>query len=157
MATKNRKCSICGATKSITDFPTYKKGYYKKLCKACYNTRKRTYKCSSPEQYLWSRLGRQNKNQAQVEVELTKDDLKALWDEQQGKCAVTGLHMTYFPRAMRSSTGLNASVDRIDSTGIYSRGNVRLVCNKVNMMKGAGEDADMLWWCKQIIDGLENE
>ena len=65
--------------------------------------------------------------------------------------------MTYFPRAQRNSTGLNASVDRIDSTDIYRKGNVRLVCSKVNYMKGAGEDADMLWWCKQVIEGLEGE
>ena len=158
MAVKNRKCTVCGITKPIGDFPPHQKqGYYKRTCKSCHLAKQASYKYRSPENYLYTRLGRQNKGVSQVEVKITKEDLKDLWEFQQGKCAVTGLHMTYYPRAHRNSTGLNASVDRIDSTDIYRKGNVRLVCSKVNMMKGAGEDADMLWWCKQVIEGLEGE
>lgn len=158
MAVTNRKCTVCGVTKKLTEFPPHqKRGYFKRLCKDCNRAKNAAYKYSSPENYLWSRIGRQNKAQAKVEIKITKEDLKVLWEIQDGKCAVTGLHMTYFPRAQRNSTGLNASVDRIDSKDIYRKGNVRLVCSKVNMMKGAGEDADMLWWCKQIIEGLEGE
>ena len=158
MAVKNRKCTVCGITKRIEEFPPHqKKGYFKRTCKPCDSTKKAAYKYRSPEIYLYTRLGRQNKGQARIEVKITKEDLKELWDQQQGKCAVTGLHMTYYPRAHRRSTGLNASVDRIDSTDIYRKGNVRLVCSKVKVMKGAGEDADMLWWCKQVIEGLEGE
>lgn len=156
MAVENRECAVCGIAKPLEEFPSHK-GYYRRDCRPCFNAKRNAYKSSSPEQYLYSRLGRQNKGSSKVEVKITKEDLKELWEQQQGKCAVTGLHMTYFPRSQRNSTGLNASVDRIDSTDIYRKGNVRLVCSKVNMMKGAGEDADMLWWCKQIIEGLEGE
>lgn len=156
MAAKDRKCAVCGATKPLTEFPPHsKEGYYKRACKPCHALKKQSYKYSTPENYLWSRIGRQNRKQSQVEVAVTKQYLKELWEQQNGKCAVTGLHMTYYPRAMRESTGLNASVDRIDSSDIYRQGNIRLVCSKVNLMKGAGEDADMLWWCKQVIEGLE--
>lgn len=158
MAVKNRKCNVCGVTKKLTEFPPHRKrGYFKRTCRECDRVRVAKNKSSTPENYLFSRLGRQNKGSAKVEVKLNKDDLRDLWDQQEGKCAVTGLHMTYFPRAQRQATGLNASVDRIDSTDIYRKGNVRLVCSKVNYMKGAGEDADMLWWCKQVIEGLEGE
>lgn len=158
MAVTNRKCTVCGVTKKLSEFPAHsKRGYYKRSCKDCHRAKAASYKYSSPENYLYSRLGRQNKGASQVEVKIKKEDLKELWEQQQGKCAVTGMHMTYYPRAQRNSTGLNASVDRIDSTDIYRKGNVRLVCSKVNMMKGAGEDADLLWWCKQVIEGLEGE
>lgn len=158
MAAKDRQCAVCGVTKPLDEFAPHRKGgYYKRTCRPCDSAKKAYYKHSSPENYLYSRLGRQNKSQAKVEIKITKDDLRELWDQQQGKCAVTGLHMTYFPRSQRHSTGLNASVDRIDSTDIYRKGNVRLVCSRVNFMKGAGEDADMLWWCKQIIEGIEGE
>lgn len=158
MAAKDRKCAVCGVTKPLTEFPPHSKGgYYKRACKPCNALKKQSYKYSTPENYLWSRIGRQNRKQSQVEVAVTKQYLKELWEQQKGKCAVTGLHMTYYPRAMRESTGLNASVDRIDSSDIYRQGNIRLVCSKVNLMKGAGEDADMLWWCKQVIEGLERE
>ena len=158
MAVKNRKCTVCGVTKRIEEFPPHqKKGYFKRTCKPCTTAKTAAYKYRCPENYLYTRLGRQNKGQARIEVRITKEDLKELWDQQQGKCAVTGLHMTYFPRSQRKSTGLNASVDRIDSMDVYRKGNVRLVCSRVNMMKGAGEDADLLWWCKQVIEGLEGE
>jgi hypothetical protein len=111
------------------------------------------YKQSTPESYLYTRLNTGRR----VGVSLTKTDLKDMWDAQQGKCSVTGLHMTYASRRMRDSTGLNASVDRIDQSKGYEKGNVRLVCYRVNLMRHAGEDADLLWWCKQIIEGIEGE
>lgn len=158
MADKNRTCKTCGITKPLVEFPPHQKsGYYKRTCHPCTNAKRQEYKHRSPENYLWSRLGRQNKNAHQVEIKIAKEDLRNLWDQQGGKCAVTGLHMTYYPRAQRYSTGLNASVDRIDSSGIYSQGNVRLVCSRVNMMRAAGEDADLMWWCKQILEGLGGE
>ena len=158
MAVKNRKCTVCGITKPIGEFPKHSRGaYYRRTCKPCTLAKKAAYKYSSPENYLFSRLGRQNTRSAKVPIEIDKEYLRVLWELQDGKCAVTGLHMTYYPRPQRQTTGLNASVDRIDSGDIYRKGNVRLVCSKVNMMKGAGEDADMLWWCKQIIEGLEGE
>ena len=158
MAAQDRKCAVCGVTKPLSEFPKHtKQKYYKRTCKPCTLAKQASYKYSSPETYLWSRLGRQNSASQKVPVEITKEYLKELWDEQDGKCAVTGLHMTYYPRPQRQSTGLNASVDRIDSSGTYSKGNVRLVCSRVNMMKGAGEDADMLWWCKSVMAGLEGD
>ena len=158
MADKNRTCQTCGVNKPIEEYPPHrKKGYYKRTCRPCDRVKMAAYKHTSPDIYLWTRLGRQNKNAGQVQVKLTRKDLKDLWEQQQGKCAVTGMHMTYFPRAQRKSTGLNASVDRIDSQDIYRKGNVRLVCSRVNVMRQAGEDADLLWWCKQIIEGLEGE
>lgn len=158
MADKNRTCKTCGTTKPLVEFPPHQtNGYYKRICKPCHSAKQALYKSSSPENYLYSRLGRQNKGSAKVEVRIAKEDLRDLWDQQGGKCAVTGLHMTYYPRAQRNSTGLNASVDRIDSSDIYRKGNVRLVCSRVNMMKAAGEDADLMWWCKQILEGLDGE
>lgn len=155
MAVENRECAVCGVTKKLTEFPLHGRGEYRKRsCKECNAAKKNAYRSASPEAYLFSRL---NNKARKVEVSITKEDLRAMWDEQQGKCAVTGMHMTYYPRRMRDSTGLNASVDRIDQSKGYEKGNVRLVCYRVNLMRHSGEDADLLWWCKQIIEGLEGE
>ena len=153
MAIENRKCAVCGLTKTLEKYPPHSKGYYKRSCRDCYNARKKRYKQSTPESYLYTRLNSGKK----IESSLKKEDLKDMWDAQQGKCSVTGLHMTYASRPMRDSTGLNASVDRIDQSKGYEKGNVRLVCFRVNLMRHSGEDADLLWWCKQIIEGIEGE
>lgn len=155
MAVENRECTVCGVTKPLKDFPLHGKGSYRKrTCAACHAVKKNAYRSSSPEAYLFSRLHNKTRK---AEISITKEDLRMMWDQQQGKCAVTGMHMTYYPRRMRDSTGLNASVDRIDQSKGYEKGNVRLVCYRVNLMRHSGEDADLLWWCKQIIEGLEGE
>lgn len=154
MAIEDRECAVCGLTKPLDLFPPHnKKGYFKRTCRECHNAQKKLYKQSTPESYLYTRLNTGKR----VGVNLTKADLKDMWDAQQGKCLVTGMHMTYASRPMRDSTGLNASVDRIDQSKGYEKGNVRLVCYRVNLMRHTGEDGDLLWWCKQIIEGIEGE
>lgn len=154
MAVENRQCAVCSVTKPLTDFPAAsRRGYFKRTCRECNQAVQRNYKSSSPETYLYSRLT--NKGKQRAEVRITKDDLRDMWVDQGGKCAITGMHMTYQPRRMKNSTGLNASVDRIDQSKGYEKGNVRLVCYRVNLMRHSGEDADLVWWCKQIIEGIE--
>ena len=59
--------------------------------------------------------------------------MRALWDAQQGRCAVSGLafsderHEDAFVK-----TPFAPSLDRIDSTAGYLKGNVRLVCMAAN-------------------------
>ena len=139
-------CDACGETKPLSAFSKQRK-----RCKPCQSKYQASIRASSPEQFLFSRALNRRAS------ELTKSDLRDLWDSQDGKCAVTGLHMTYKPKSLRESTGLNASVDRIDSRLGYTKANSRLVCHRVNYMRGAGEDADLLWWCKQIVSGLEKQ
>lgn len=154
MAAENRKCAVCGITKPITDYSRITRGgYYRRACRECYAPTAQGYKRATPEAYLFSRIN--NKSKSRAEVKISKDDLRDMWVAQGGKCAVTGLHMTYSPRRIKNSTGLNASVDRIDQTKGYEKGNVRLVCYRVNLMRHTGEDADLMWWCKQIIEGIE--
>jgi len=154
VAVANRKCTVCGNKKPLKDYPKTSCGkYFRRTCRECYATTQQGYKSNTPEAYLFSRIN--NKSKARAQVKINKDDLRDMWVAQGGKCAVTGLHMTYSPRPMKNSTGLNASVDRIDQTKGYEKGNVRLVCFRVNLMRHTGEDADLMWWCKQIIEGIE--
>jgi hypothetical protein len=29
------------------------------------------------------------------------------------------------------------------------------VCHMVNVMRNSGDDSDLLWWCKMIVEGIE--
>lgn len=70
---------------------------------------------------------------------VTVETLMALWEAQQGKCALSGLPMAIATRRLTT-----VSVDRRDSKGHYSPDNIQLVCRWVNMGKNQHSDAEML-------------
>lgn len=57
--------------------------------------------------------------------------------------------MTYSAGAGRVNT--NISIDRIDSSVGYVRGNVQFVCDVVNRMKQDLSQTDLMLWCNRII------
>jgi hypothetical protein len=64
----------------------------------------------------------------------------ALWEDQKGLCAVSGLRMTWYKgKALPTSI----SIDRIDSAKGYTKVNVRLVCYAVNVFRNRWSDDDM--------------
>ena len=72
-----------------------------------------------------------------------------LWDTQHGKCAISGIDMTYIANCGRIPT--NVSVDRIDSSKGYIKGNVQLVCMAVNQMKNDLDMQTLLTFCDAIV------
>ena len=76
--------------------------------------------------------------------------LLRLWEEQEGKCALSGRDMTY--TCGNGIVQTNISIDRIDPLGPYEDGNIRLVCRQANIMKQRLSDDDLASWCKDITD-----
>lgn len=65
-----------------------------------------------------------------IPFSLTKADLQNMWDSQKGVCAISGLTMTIDKNCPKC-----VSLDRKDSSGDYSVGNVQLVCRFMNLAK----------------------
>jgi len=63
----------------------------------------------------------------------------ALYDAQEGLCAITDLRLQL---ANGDDPEMRCSLDRIDSSGHYARGNLQIVCRFVNRWKGASVDAE---------------
>jgi hypothetical protein len=66
--------------------------------------------------------------------------IKKLIDEQKGLCALTGLTLQWQGDA--EDTAMLASLDRIDSDGHYSDGNLQVVCRFVNGWKSSSPDGE---------------
>lgn len=66
-----------------------------------------------------------------------RDHLDELWAKCAGRCALTGLVMSY-----ETDVPLYPSVDRRDSNGHYERGNLQWVCRFANKWKSDSTDAD---------------
>ena len=81
----------------------------------------------------------------------TIDDLMTKFDAQGGKCAVSGITMTW---AKGTVLPTSLFLDRIDHTQGYSADNLRLVCHAVNAFKGRMSDAEMLAMAKAIVANL---
>lgn len=69
------------------------------------------------------------------------DFLCEAWEEQDGRCALTGLPML-LPQKGRPVTELVVSIDRKDSAGHYSPENIQLTCWFANRWKGTQADRD---------------
>lgn len=86
------------------------------------------------------------------DVDITLDDLKETWEKQNGICPYTGL-MLILPE----SSNVNqidffhrASLDRIDSTKGYIKGNIQFISTPINLMKSTKSDLEVKKFLKEI-------
>ena len=71
------------------------------------------------------------------EFDLDLPYLKELWESQDGKCDITGVDLNLSPS---SNKNYQASLDRIDSSKGYIKGNVRYTSVSVNWLKSNFND-----------------
>jgi hypothetical protein len=87
------------------------------------------------------------------QMSLTPQQLKKIWEKQNGTCPYTGIKMV-LPRTTlenhRTHSLKKASIDRIDSSKGYIDGNVEFVCMAVNLAKRDHTKEDMISFFKEI-------
>lgn len=95
-----------------------------------------------------------------LDFNLTLGYLQNLYDSQNHKCAISGEEiyigydcMKYLNHPKEEKT---ASLDRIDSSKGYIKGNVQWVHLKVNYMKHSMMTTELLHWCRRILEYNEN-
>ncbi|KAK9816151.1 hypothetical protein WJX74_008909 [Apatococcus lobatus] len=98
-------------------------------------------------------LDRRRFHEAGYEFDVDLDHCAALWEAQGGRCALSGLEMTWargrgLDRAARLQ---NASLDRVDSSRNYSRANTQLVCMAPNMMKSSFTTEELVRFARGIV------
>jgi hypothetical protein len=85
---------------------------------------------------------------------VTPEYLSRLFDEQSGRCALTGVPIVLdvdcdARLAVRNST---ASLDRIDSSVGYVPGNCRWVHRTINIMRNMLSDDAFVAWCRLVVE-----
>jgi hypothetical protein len=90
---------------------------------------------------LQGRIRKGNQSTSYHEVSITLDDLKEQWNKQNGKCYWLGIDMS-LEDLMISRSPFAPSVDRLDSSGHYTKDNIVLTSRFANLGRGAyaGED-----------------
>jgi len=101
----------------------------------------------SPFKYFISKAKSKQRIASYGETDLTLDYLKTIWESQKGECPYTKKPM-YLPPNTKShnykSSPNQASLDRIDSSKGYIKGNVEFVCLAVNLAKNHFSKAEMM-------------
>ena len=97
-------------------------------------------------QGLWKKtLYGANKSNGKKAHTISVNDLIKLWLIQSGKCAMTGRALDFDGDAKNEP-----SVDRIDSLGSYTLGNIQLVTQMVNIMKNEYPIDEFVAVCAEI-------
>ncbi len=74
------------------------------------------------------------------EFNLDRAYLVSLWNTQNGRCAVSDMEMDTHSGTRENKNPMRGSLDRIDNSKGYVRGNVRFVCHWVNNAKSTWTD-----------------
>ena len=90
-------------------------------------------------------------NQRQKENDLTYEDLKKVWDSQNGECPYTGWKLE-LPNYKNLKTPKSASLDRISSNKGYIKDNIQFVSVIANFAKNDFDDSVMQKFCEAISE-----
>lgn len=146
-------CPECGALfKPVTNRQKY-------CCKICgdrarrkdpariaqYKINQIKYTNSSARRFISRLLNKKSRNR-----HLDIDYVMGIYDAQKGLCALSGIKMTYISGRGRVPT--NISIDRIDSTKGYERGNIQLVCCALNVAKSNWRQDDFIELCRKVVE-----
>ena len=91
------------------------------------------------------RINKRAKTNNKFVCQLTLQDLKDVWGEQEGKCPYTGLALE-LPNAKKPCKNrlAKASLDRIDSSKGYTKDNVQFMSPYINFMKNDLTQAEFI-------------
>lgn len=155
-------CKICGEylPEDAFNISPHKNKYRRgrdTRCKKCRTTQSRmsrNIKTGSAginrimqERFLAAKLRSSKK---EIAFDISEEYLHELLLNQQGKCAITGIELTFDLGKGRKYT--NVSIDRINSNLGYIKDNVQLVCMVINQMKSDLTLEELKYFCKKLID-----
>lgn len=83
---------------------------------------------------------------------ITLEDMKKQWDKQEGICPYTGWNLILPKSTMDQIPHVpeRASLDRIDSSKIYERGNIQWVATIANYAKHAWPEDELFRFCEAV-------
>ena len=97
---------------------------------------------------------RKSSKERSIEYTVTLEDLKLVWEKQQGICPYTGWELMILPCTTDSErpplTPRRASVDRKDSSLGYTIDNIQFVAVMANFAKNAFAERELIEFCDEV-------
>jgi hypothetical protein len=147
---KNTKqCKVCGILKKREEFGEVNISTGARIsayCKPC-SLKKHTEWCERNYfLYLMSLIQRNSRSNIKKTIGVDAIFLEELFNKQDGKCALSGLHLILEKHNLNSP-----SIDRIDSNKGYEKDNIHIVCKIVNLMKHQLTVEQLYEYCAAIL------
>jgi uncharacterized Zn finger protein (UPF0148 family) len=148
-------CPNCGKEREFSSKSARKQAEIKKTtCSSCRTARNNTkrkgtktkesnpswrgYKDIPGKTFSKLKLGADRRG---LSFEITIQDIQKVYEQQDKICSFSGIPLLF---------GLNASIDRIDSSKGYTKDNIQIVHKTLNMMKRDLPNDEFLLWCKFV-------
>jgi len=99
------------------------------------------------------------RNRSKLKSDIDEPYLQELWNLQDGKCAYSGISMECSQGWIKSTERpvMNmASLDRIDSSIGYMKGNVQFICVPFNLAKNDRSDAEFRSFLESVITSMKS-
>jgi len=90
-----------------------------------------------------------------VPCSIAAEDIGKLFKTQQGRCFISGISLQQYGRGLGIATWNSPSIDRIVPKLGYLAGNVRILLNCVNSLRGQMDDDQMLAVARAIVDNVK--
>lgn len=103
---------------------------------------------------FWNKL-KKSALSRDIEITITIEEAWEIFQNQKGKCAVSGVELVMYPNNDRSRIQ-TASPDRIDSTKGYATDNFQWVHKRINRMKNILSTDELLFWVNKIYNENKN-
>ena len=169
---ETRYCPHCEEWKDIYKFDWKregKPGNYTRIklqvkCAKCRRKQQIKKYSSDPHSFVFRRIQlilqpSASRKNGRRKSKLTREEFMNEWMQQFNRlglsCPKTRQLMTYTKGSGEVLT--NISVDRINSTRDYEKGNVQFVCLAYNTMKNKYPEHVLMTWCQHIVKNYEME
>ncbi len=127
--------------------------YLKSKQNSCRNCAQRKYVGKIGSCYFNNiKKSAKNRRRGGIEFNITQEQLWDLYKQQNGKCIYSGLDIDFGDTKYEQTHGVTtASLDRIDSAGGYTNGNIQYVHKDINFMKQVFPENLFFYYITRII------
>lgn len=152
-----KRCNVCSEMKFKSEF-RYRKGHWvNSVCRKCESEKSLQYRTMTPDGLVSEIIRRKRHvcSKRNLPFDLTKEFLLNHLNSIDWKCELTRLPL----RSIKTSLdehyqGFNLdsiSIDRINHKGGYTKDNVRVVLNQVNIFRSSGSDERMYKVAEELL------
>ena len=150
-------CKTCKQEKAVENFRWTSKRWRCNECNVCFRKRYRAYN-KLPKTRVRHMVHDMNKSarKRKFDCDITEADVFRMYEDQNGKCALTGFDMTLGSSDDLIEKRYAASCDRIDNERGYTADNVWLVTARANSIKSDMTLDEIFEWCQAVTRHLSD-